>query len=155
MVTCFAFLGGLITKDRLRDKEICRIIAMGKATIGGLTTIWKDSGIKRVTKVKLLKVLIFTTVLYAAETRAMRNAERKEVDASEMRCFSPVMGLSWMERKTNGWVLENIKPEWTLESRVRQAALRYLGYLGIEEHGMEKLNDVMVGGISGNRKRVN
>ena len=34
------------------------------------------------------------------------------------------MRVSWMERKTNVWVLENMKPEWTLESRVAQAALK-------------------------------
>ena len=33
------------------------------------------------------------------------------------------MRVSWMERNTNVWVLDNIKPEWTLESRVMHAAL--------------------------------
>ena len=77
----------MVTKDRLRDKEIRRIIAMGQATMEGLTSIWKDSGIKLVTKLKLLKVLVFIAVLYGADTRAMRNAERKEVDAVEMSCW--------------------------------------------------------------------
>ena len=29
-----------------------------------------------------------------------------------------ILRVSWMERKTNIWIIENIKPEWTLESRV-------------------------------------
>ena len=37
--------------------------------------------------------------------------------------------VSWIERKTNVWVLENIKPERTLESRVAQADLRYFGHV--------------------------
>ena len=46
---------------------------------------------------------------------------------------------------------EIIKPEWTLESRVAQAALRYLGhYVVREECGME--NDVMLGEMSGMRR---
>ena len=52
------------------------------------------------------------------------------------------MRLLWMERKTNVWVLENIKPEWTRESRVAQAALRYFGHVVREERGME--NDVVL-----------
>ena len=58
-----------------------------------------------------------------------------------------------MERKTNVdlWVLENIKPEWTLESRVAQAALRYFGHVVREERGME--NDVMFEEMSGKRRR--
>ena len=52
------------------------------------------------------------------------------------------MRVSWMERKTIVWVLENIKPERTLESRVAHAALRYFGHVVREERGME--NDVMI-----------
>ena len=35
---------------------------MGKAAMGGLTTIWKDRGIKLATKVKLVKALVFPIV---------------------------------------------------------------------------------------------
>ena len=61
------------------------------------------------------------------------------------------MRVLWMERKTNVWTLENIKPEWTLESRVAQAALRHFGYVVRQERGME--NDVMFGEMSGKRMR--
>ena len=53
----------------------------------------------------------------------MRKAEGKNVDAFEMWCGRRVMRVSWMERKTNVRVLENFKPEWTLESRVAQLLL--------------------------------
>ena len=61
-------------------------------------------------------------VLYGADTWTMRKEERKKIDAFvfEMWCWQRVMRVSWMERKTNVWVLENIEPEWTLESRVAQ-----------------------------------
>ena len=81
----------------------------------------------------------------------MRKAERKKIDAFEMWCWRQVMRVSWMERKTNVRVLENIKPEWTLESRVAQAALRYFGHVVREERGME--NDVMFAEMSGKRRR--
>ena len=41
------------------------------------------------------------------------------------------MIVSWIERKTNVWVLEYTKPERTGESRVAQAALRYFGCLEV------------------------
>ena len=47
VVTGFIFLGALITRHGLCDKEIRRRIALGKAAMGGLTTIWKDGGIKK------------------------------------------------------------------------------------------------------------
>ena len=43
------------------------------------------------------------------------------------------MRVSWMERKNNIWVLENIMPEWTLVSRVAKPALRYFGHVVREE----------------------
>ena len=58
------------------------------------------------------------------------------------------MRVSWMERKTNVRVLENIKPEWTLESRLAQAAFLYFGHVVREERGME--NDVLLGEMNGN-----
>ena len=77
VVTKFVFLGALITKDGLCDKEIRRRIAMGKAAMGVLTTVWKDRGITLQTKVKLVKALVFPIVLYGAETWTMRKTERK------------------------------------------------------------------------------
>ena len=68
-----------------------------------------------------------------------------------LRCGVGVMSGSWAERKTNVRVIENIKPEWTLESRVTQAALRYFGHVARQERGME--NDVMLGGMIGKRRR--
>ena len=53
VVTKFVFLGALITKDGLCEKEVRRRIAMGKAAMGGLTSIWKDRGVTMRTKVKL------------------------------------------------------------------------------------------------------
>ena len=64
VVTKFVFLGALITKDGLCEKELWRRIAMGKAAMGGLTSIWKDGGVTLETKVKLVKVLVFPIDLY-------------------------------------------------------------------------------------------
>ena len=52
VVTKFVFLGALITKDGLCEKEVRRRIAMGKAAMGGLTLIWKDRGVTLETKVR-------------------------------------------------------------------------------------------------------
>ena len=131
VITKFVLLRALITK------EIRRRIAMGKAAMGGLTTVWKDRGITLQTKVKLVKALVFPIVLYGAETWTMRKTEREKIDAFELWCWRRVMRVSWMERKTNVWVLENVKPKWTLESRVIKAALSYFGHVMRKERGME------------------
>ena len=73
--------------------------AMGKAAMRGLTTIWKDRGIKVATKVKLVKALVFPIALYGAKTWTMRKAERKKY-AFEMWCWMRVAWVSWVERDT-------------------------------------------------------
>ncbi len=55
-----------------------------------------------------------------------------------------------MERKTNIWIIGNIKPEWTLESSVPKAALSYFGYV-VRAGGMA--DDVLLGGMNGARRR--
>ena len=77
VVTSFIFLGALITRDGLCDKEIRRRIGMGKAAMGGLTTVGKDRGITLVTKVKLVKALVFLIVQHGAETWTMRKADSR------------------------------------------------------------------------------
>ena len=150
VVMKLVFLGALITKDGLCEKEVRRRIAMGKAAMGGLTSIWNDRGVTLETKVKLVKVLVFPIVLYGAETWTMRKHERRKIDAFELWCWRRVLRVSWMERKTNIWIIENIKPEWTLESRVPKAALSYFGHV-VRAGGME--DDVMLGRMNGVRRR--
>ena len=103
VVTKFVFLGALIPKDGLCENEVRRRIAMGKAAMGGLTSIslWKDRGVTMETKVKLVKFLVFPIVLYGAETWTMRKHERRKIDAFELWCWRRVLRVSWMERKTN------------------------------------------------------
>ena len=55
-----------------------------------------------------------------------------------------------MQKKANIRIIENIKPEWTLESRVTKAALSYFGHV-VRAGGME--DDVMFGRMNGARKR--
>ena len=150
VVTKFVFLGALITEDGLCEKEVRRRIAMGKAATGGLTSIWKDRGVTLETKVKLVKVLVFPIVLYGAETWTMRKHERRKIDAFELWCWRRVLRVSWMERKTNIWIIENTKPEWTLESRVTKAAVSYFGHV-VRAGGME--DDMMFGRMNGARRR--
>ena len=88
------------------------------------------------------------STIYGAETWTMRKHERRKIDAFELWCWRRVLRVSWMERKTNISVIENIKPEWTLESNVTKAALSYFGHV-VRAGGME--DNVMLGRMNGAR----
>ena len=115
---------------------------MGRSAMGGLTKIWKDRGITLRTKIRLVKASVFPIVLYVAESWTMRKLERKMIDAFELWCWRHLLRVTWIDRKTNVWIIDNIKPEWTLESRIVKASLCYFGHV-IRAGGMEY--EVMVG----------
>ena len=150
VVSHFIFLGSLITKDGFCEKEIRRRLVMGRSTMGGLTKIWKDRGITLRTKIRLVKALVFPIVLYRAESWTMRHFERKIIDAFELWYWRRLLRVTWTDRKTNVWVIGNIKPEWTLESRIVKASLCYFGH-AVRAGGMEY--EVMVGRMGGYRSR--
>ena len=99
-----------------------------------------------------VKVLGLSIVLYGAETWTMRKHERRKIDAFELWCWRRVLRVSWMERKTNIWIIDNIKPECTLESRVTKAVL-LLSYFGHVVRAGGKEDDMMLGRINEARKR--
>ena len=127
IVRSFKFLGAIITDDGLCESEIKQRLAMGRSAMQRLEKIWKDKNINLDTKTKLVKTLVFPVALYGYETWVMKKRERKRIDAFELWCWRRMLKISWTERKTNSWVLQQVKPERSLESKVILASLRYVG----------------------------
>ena len=144
VISHFICMGSLITKDGFCEKEIRRRLAMGRSAKRGLTKIRKDRCITFRTKIRVVKSLVFPIVLYGAESWTMRKLERKMIDAFELWCWRRLLRVTWIDRKTNLCVIDNIKPERTLESRIVKASLCYFGHV-IRACGMEY--EVMVGRI--------
>ena len=84
------------------------------------------------------------------EILTLEKMRTSEIRSQYRRCWRRVLRVSWMERKTNISIIENIKPDWTLESRVAKAALSYFGHV-VRAGGME--DDTMLGRMNGARKR--
>ena len=80
IVDRFIFLGVLITNDGVTDKELRRRLVMGKCAIGSLKLIFKDRGIRLTTKIMIVQTLVFTIILYGAETWTIKKADRKTID---------------------------------------------------------------------------
>ena len=80
----FIFMGVLITNDRVTDWELRRRLAMGKCAMGSLKRIFKDRCISITTKIMIVQTLVFTIILYGAETSTIKKADRKTIDAFEL-----------------------------------------------------------------------
>jgi hypothetical protein len=71
VVEKFTFLGSLLEKEGKCD------MAIGKTAMNGLENIWKDKHVSIETKKRLVRALIFPTVLYGCETWTIKRTWRK------------------------------------------------------------------------------
>ena len=139
------------TQRQNYNSVIKRRLAKGKAAMTGMSKIWKDQNIRIETKVRLVKALVFSVTTYGAETWVMRKQERKKVDAFEMWCWRRLLRVSWTERKTNKWILEQVKSDIPLEAKISQSLLQYVGHVIRNDGSLEK--DILFGQVAGKRRR--
>ena len=77
------------------------------------------------TKVRLVKALVFPVITYGCESWTIRKNERRIfflIDAFELCCWSRILRIPWTARTTNRSVLEEIKPEISLEGVIAKQA---------------------------------
>ena len=78
----------------------------------------------------LYEGVIAPTALYGAEAWGMRSAERRKVNALEMKCLRSLVGVSRMDRVRNEEVRRRAGIEMELASRADQRVLRWFGHCG-------------------------
>ena len=66
------------------------------------------------TKVRLVKAMVFTVVMYGCESWTIKKAEHRKIDAFELWCWRRLLRVSWTAR-SNHSILEEINPEYSLE----------------------------------------
>ena len=80
-VADFRFLGSKITADGDCSHEIKRRLLLRKKVMSYLDSIFKSRDITLPTKVCLVKVMVFTMVMYGCESWTVKEAERQRIDA--------------------------------------------------------------------------
>ena len=75
-VTDFIFLGSKITADGDCSHEIKRRLLHGRKVMTNLDSIFKNRGITLLTKLRLVKAMVFPVVMYGCESWTVKKAER-------------------------------------------------------------------------------
>ena len=83
-VTDFIFLGSKITADGDCNHEIKRRLLLGRKAMTNLESILKSRDITLMTKVLLVKAMVFPVVMYSCESWTIKKAERQRIDAFEL-----------------------------------------------------------------------
>ena len=80
------FWGSKITADGDCSHEIKRRLLLGRKLVTNLDSIFKSTDITLLTKVHLVKAMVFPVVMYGCESWTMKKAERRRIDAFELWC---------------------------------------------------------------------
>ena len=115
-----------------------------------LDSIFKSRDITLLTKVRLVKAMVFPVVMYGCE-RTMKKAEHRRTDAFELWCWRRLLRVPWTTRRCNQSILKEISPGISLEGTMLKLKLQYFGHLMRRDDSLEKT--LMLGGIGGKRRR--
>ena len=111
--------------------------------------MWKRRDITRLTKVCIIKAMVFPVVTYSCESWTVKNAECQKVDAFELWCWRRLLKIPWRARRSNQPILREIIPEYSLEGLMLKH--QYFGHLMRTDDSLEK--SLMLGRIKGRRRR--
>ena len=125
-VSDFIFLGSKITADGDCSHEIKRHLLLERKAITNQDNILKSRGITLLTKVCILKAMVFPEVVYGCESWTIKKAEHRRIDAFELWCWRRLLRIPWTARRSNKSILKEISPEYSLEGLMLKRKLQYL-----------------------------
>ena len=116
-----------------------------------LDSILKSRDITLPTKVHLVKVIVFSVVMYGCESWTVKKAECQRIDAFEVWCWRRLLRVPWTARRSNQSILKQISPGYSLEGLMLKLKLQYFGHWMRKADSFEKT--LMLGKIEGRRRR--
>ena len=103
------------------------------------------------TKVHLVKAMVFPVVMYGCESWTIKKAEHQRIDALELWCWRRPLRVLWTARSSNQSILKEINPEYLFEELILKLKLQYFGHLMQRANSLEKT--LMLGKIEGRSRK--
>ena len=80
-----------------------------------LESILKSRDITLLTKVHLVKAMVFPVIMYGCETWTVKKAEHQRIDVSELWCWRRLLRVPWTAGRSNQSIQKEISPEHSLD----------------------------------------
>ena len=116
-----------------------------------LDSIFRSRDITLLTKIRLVKAMVFPVVMYGCESWTVKKAECWRTDAFELWCWRRLLRVPWTARRSNQSILKEISPDCSLEGLMLKLKLQYFGHLMWGADSFEKT--LMMGRNEGKRRR--
>ena len=145
------FLGLQKHADGDCSYDIKRCLFLARKATTNQDSILKSREITLLTKVHIVKTMLFPVVVYGCESWTIKKAEHQRTDAFELWCWRRLLRVPWTARRSNQSILKEISPEYSLEGLMLKLKLQYFGHLMQRADLLEKT--LMLGKIEGRRRR--
>ena len=126
-------------------------LLLGRKVMTNLDSILKSRDITLLTKVHLVKAMVFSEVMYGCESWTIKKAEHWRINAFELWCWRRLLKVPWTAKRSNQSILKGISPEYSLEGLMLKLKDQYFGHLMGRTDSFEKT--LMLGKIEGRRRR--
>ena len=131
----FIFLGSKITANGDCSQEIKRHLLLGRKAMTNLDSILKSKDNTLLTKIHLVKAMVFPVVMYGYKSWTIKKAEHRRIDAFELWCWRRLLRVPWIARsplnckEINQSILKDINPEYSLDELMLKLKHQYFGHL--------------------------
>ena len=123
----------------------------GTKAMTNLDSVLKCRDITLLTKVHIVKAMVFPVVMYGYESWTVKKTEHWRTDAFELWSWRRLLRAPWTARRSNQSILKEINSEYSLEGLTLKPKLHYFGHLMQSTDSFEKT--LLLGKIEGGRRR--
>ena len=128
-VSDFIFWGSKITADGDCSHDIRRYFLLGRKAMTNLDSISKSRDMTLLTKVHLVKAVVFPVVMYGCENWTIKKDEHQRIDTFELCYLRRILRIPWTAGISNQSIIKEISPEYSLEGLRLKLKLQYFGHL--------------------------
>ena len=95
--------------------EIKIHLLLGRKAMINVDNILKSRDIALLTKVCVVKAMVFPVVMYGCESWTIKKADCQRTDAFELWCWRRLLRVPWTARTSNQSIIKEISPDYSLE----------------------------------------
>ena len=129
IVTDFILGGSKITADGDCSHEIKRQLLLGRKVMTNLDSVLKSRDNTLLTKICLVKAMVFPVVMYGCESWTIKKAEHRRIEVFKRWCWRRLLRVPWTTKRSKQSILKEISPEYSLEGLILKLKVQYFGHL--------------------------
>ena len=125
---------------------------MVKKKMTDLVTIWKDQDLSTRLKIKIMKTLVWSTVMYGSEGWTMKKRDKQRIQAAEMWFYRRLLRISWTEKRTNKSILAQLGIKRELFGLIAKRKASFFGH-ACRHPNSYLMKDIIQGKMASKRER--